>query len=94
MNTDEYKGRYFLYKWWLIKRVKKFRSMGYQNVSPKDLWDYLIHLRWKHESPKTFRQKVHDIKKIKPNDYFTYESLKATVYQVPSLEDIDLKDLF
>ena len=31
---------------------------------------------------------------IEPNDYFTYASLKAQVYNVSSLDEMDLNDLF
>lgn len=81
------------YRWWVRQQVKKFSALGYPNVSSKDLWGYLCDFRWKYDCPSSYKARITDIKKMTPNDYFTYESLNATIYKVPKLDDIDLDGL-
>lgn len=84
---------FWLYRWWLKRQVKSFEKQGYDHVSSQDLWRYLKEFRWKHEMPSSFKARIQDIKQVKPNDYFTYESLNATIYNVPTLDEMDLDEL-
>lgn len=82
------------YEVWLNITKDSFAEQGYQKVTTEDLWDYCINFLWKHDSPKRYFEKVQAIMAIKPNDYFTYASLKAQVYNVSSLDEMNLTDLF
>ncbi len=82
------------YKVWLNLTKDSFAKQGYENVTIEDLWDYCLHFLWKRTSRQNYHEKVRDIMAIEPNDYFTYASLKAQVYNVTSLDEMDLGDLF
>lgn len=79
---------------WLNIIKDSFAEQGYEKVSTEDLWDYCINFLWKHEQPTRYYEKVRGIMTIEPNDYFTYASLKAQVYNVSSLDEMNLTDLF
>lgn len=82
------------YDVWLNIIKDSFAKQGYEKVSTEDLWDYCINFLWKHKRPERYFAEVRDIMAIQPNDYFTYASLKAQVYNVTSLDEMDLNDLF
>jgi len=88
-TTDESK-----YDVWLNIIKDSFAKQGYQKVTTEDLWDYCENHLWKHNRPTRYFEEVRDIMAIEPNDYFTYASLKAQVYDVSSLDDMDLDVLF
>lgn len=79
---------------WLNIIKDSFAKQGYQEVSTEDLWEYCENFLWKHKQPTRYFEKVRDIMAIEPNDYFTYASLKAQVYNVSSLDEMDLDGLF
>lgn len=78
---------------WLKKKQVEFNRNGYKEVSMEDLWEYCTAFKWKHEVPSRYYQKVNDILSISLNDYFNFASLKAQVYNVSSLEDMEFDDL-
>lgn len=78
---------------WLEKKQAEFRRNGYKEVSTEDLWEYCTAFKWKHEVPERYYQKVNDILNISLNDYFNFASLKAQVYNVSSLDDMEFDDL-
>lgn len=82
------------YEVWLNIVKDSFAEQGYEKVSTEDLWDYCINFIWKHERPNRYYEEVRVIMEIEPNDYFTYASLKAQVYNVASLDEMNLTDLF
>lgn len=82
------------YEVWLNIIKDSFAEQGYEKVSTEDLWDYCVNFLWKHEKPNRYYEKVGGIMGIEPNDYFTYASLKAQVYNVSSLDEMNLTDLF
>ncbi|GAB2478784.1 hypothetical protein GCM10008929_00750 [Alkalibacterium psychrotolerans] len=82
-----------LYAVWLDHKLKEFRRQGYSEITVEDLWDYCINFLWKHKEPNRYYQKVNDIASISLNDYFNYASLKAQVYNVTSLDEMELDDL-
>lgn len=84
----------FEYEIWLNLIKNSFAEQGYEKVTTADLWDYCVHFLWKHKRPERYSEEVQDIMKIEPNDYFNYVSLKAQVYNVSSLDEMDLDDLF
>ncbi len=79
---------------WLNIIKDSFAKQGYQEVTIEDLWEFCENFLWKHKRPARYFEKVRDIMAIEPNDYFTYASLKAQVYNVSSLDEIDLEGLF
>lgn len=82
------------YEVWLNIVKDSFAKQGYQEVTTEDLWDFCENFLWKHKRPTRYFEEVRDIMAIEPNDYFTYASLKAQVYEVSSLDDMDLDGLF
>lgn len=84
----------FEYEVWLNIVKDSFAEQGYEKVLTEDLWDYTVNFLWKHERPNRYYEEIRDIMEIEPNDYFTYASLKAQVYNVSSLDEMNLKDLF
>ena len=79
---------------WLNIIKDSFANQGYEKVSMEDLWEYCEKFLWKHARPARYFEKVRDIMAIEPNDYFTYVSLKAQVYNVSPLDEMDLDGLF
>lgn len=79
---------------WLNIIKDSFAKQGYEKVSIEDLWEYCEKFLWKYKQPARYFEKVRDIMAIEPNDYFTYVSLKAQVYNVSSLDEMDLDGLF
>lgn len=82
-----------LYDVWLNHKLKEFRRQGYDEITVEDLWDYCVNFLWKHKEPDRYHQKVSEIISISLNDYFNYASLKAQVYNVSSLDEMELDDL-
>ena len=82
------------YEVWLDIIKDSFAKQGYQEVTTEDLWEFCKNFLWKHQRPTRYFEEVRDIMAIEPNDYFTYASLKAQVYNVSSLDEMDLEDLF
>ena len=81
------------YELWLQKKQKEFLRNGYDHVSIEDLWEYCTEFLWKHQRPERYYQEIEDILSIQLNDYFNYASLKAQVYSISSLDEMELDDL-
>ena len=82
------------YEVWLNIIIDSFAKQGYKEVTAEDLWEFCLGVLWKHKRPARYFEEVRDIMAIEPNDYFTYASLKAQVYSVSSLDEMDFNDLF
>ncbi len=82
------------YEVWLNIIKDSFAERGYKEVTTEDLWEFCLNFLWKHKRPSRYFEEVREIMAIEPNDYFTYASLKAQVYNVSSLDEMDLNDLF
>ena len=82
------------YEVWLNIIKDSFAKQGYQKITTDDLWDYCLNFLWKHKRPERYFGEVREIMAIKPNDYFTYASLKAQVYNTTSLDEMNFEDLF
>ncbi len=82
------------YEVWLNLIKDSFAAQGYKKVTIEDLWDYCVSFLWKRKRPERYHEEIKDIMAIEPNDYFTYASLKAQVYNVSSLDEMNLEDLF
>ena len=67
--------------WLLQKTVKEqvqlFLDSGYQEVTEKDMWEFLEYYYWKKKRPKALKELKLAIKEVTPNDYFDYQRLKA-----------------
>lgn len=81
------------YELWLQKKQNEFRRNGYDQVSVEDLWEYCTNFLWKLQRPERYYQEIEDILSIQSNDYFNYASLKAQVYSISSLDEMELDDL-
>ncbi|GEK91462.1 post-transcriptional regulator [Alkalibacterium kapii] len=81
------------YDVWLKQKLNEFAQNGYNQVSIEDLWEYCNHFLWKHKKRERYYQEVRDIMSINVNDYFNYASLKAQVYSVSSLDEMEFDDL-
>lgn len=90
-EDDKNKSEYDV---WLSIIKASFAKDGYKEVTTEDLWDYCLNFLWKRERPERYFEEVRDIMNIEPNDYFTYASLQAQVYDVSSLDKMDFDDLF
>ena len=84
---------FYTYEVWLTSKAKDFEKQGYASVTARDLWNYLISYRWKKGEPSLYYEVVSDIMDITPNQYFNYESVKAQVYDVKSIDKYDLSNL-
>ena len=82
------------YEVWLNIIKDSFAERGYKEVTTEDLWEFCLNFLWKHKRPSRYFEEVREIMAIEPNDYFTYASLKAQVYNISSLDEMDLNDLF
>jgi len=91
---NDKKGDFALYEQWIGLKQKDFFQFGYDQVTKSDLWEYCIKYLWKHDRPQHYCYEVEDILSIEFNDYFTFASLEAQVYNVPSLEEMKFDDLF
>ncbi|MGX7419652.1 post-transcriptional regulator [Carnobacterium gallinarum] len=78
---------------WLALKVKEFAKLGYPYISEDDLWNFLISFRWKRATPDHYYQQIKQIVTLTPNDYLDFASLQAQIYQVESLEEMDLDGL-
>lgn len=78
---------------WVGKKQKDFLKEGYSEISSEDIWEYCTEFKWKRGMPQRYHQKVSDILSLTVNDYFNYASLKAQVYDVASLDDMEIDDL-
>lgn len=81
------------YDVWLKKKLDELKKHGYNQISLDDLWEYCINFMWKHHKREKYYQEVNDIMSINANDYFNYASLKAQVYSVSSLDEMEFDDL-
>ncbi len=81
------------YDVWLKKKLNELKKHGYNQISLDDLWEYCINFMWKHHKREKYYQEVNDIMSINANDYFNYASLKAQVYSVSSLDEMEFDDL-
>lgn len=81
------------YDVWLNQKLNEFKQNGYDQVTSEDLWEYCINFMWKHHKRERYYQEVNDIMSIELNDYFNYASLKAQVYNVSSLDEMEFDDL-
>lgn len=84
---------FFRYEVWLQIKQKEFAKNGYEQVTIEDLWNYCVKFLWKNHRPERYHEEVRSIMAIEPNDYFNFASLEAQVYNVSSLEDMQLDDL-
>ena len=82
------------YDVWLTIIKDSFAKQGYQKITTDDLWEFCLNFLWKHKRPERYFEEVREIMAIKPNDYFTYASLKAQVYNTTSLDEMNFEDLF
>lgn len=82
------------YDRWLDLKVKEFKEQGYSNISSDDLYHYFRSYKWRQKEPKHYAEIVSDIMSLTPNDYFNYANLQATAFDVKTLDEMNLDDLF
>ncbi|WP_091528214.1 post-transcriptional regulator [Alkalibacterium subtropicum] len=81
------------YDVWLNQKLNELKQHGYDQISLEDLWEYCLDFMWKHNGRERYYQEVNDIMSINANDFFNYASLKAQVYNVSSLDEMEFDDL-
>jgi hypothetical protein len=79
----------------LGSKLDEFQLLGYDTISEKELWDYLIKKKWKKvNSEKKLFEIVQDILSIKVSDYMSFATIEA--YKSPELllkDENDWKEL-
>ncbi|WP_256864645.1 post-transcriptional regulator [Marinilactibacillus piezotolerans] len=90
---DYQQQSFFNYEIWLRMKQEEFSMHGYDQVTVDDLWKYCNTFLWKHSRPERYHQEVKAIMDITLNDYFNFASLEAQVYNVSSLDEMELEDL-
>lgn len=62
----------------LGSKLDEFQLLGYDTISEKELWDYLIKKKWKKvNSEKKLFEIVQDILAIKVSDYMSFATIEA-----------------
>ncbi|SFK53644.1 Post-transcriptional regulator [Marinilactibacillus piezotolerans] len=84
---------FFNYETWLRMKQEEFLKNGYDQVTVEDLWKYCNTFLWKHARPERYHEEVKAIMEIKVNDYFNFASLEAQIYNVSSLDEMELNDI-
>ncbi|MCZ0717123.1 post-transcriptional regulator [Aerococcus kribbianus] len=74
-------------------KAREFAKQGYGHINWEDIERYFLDYAWKREKPRSLVKKRQMIKRLSANDYFDYAKLKATVYDVSPLEDMDINNL-
>ncbi|MCY3025096.1 MULTISPECIES: post-transcriptional regulator [Aerococcus] len=75
------------------KKAREFKRAGYPKISRQDVEKYFTDFAWKHQLPASYQERKQAIKQLTINQYFDYLQLEATVYDVPSLDHIDIQSL-
>jgi hypothetical protein len=72
----------------LGSKLDEFQLLGYDTISEKELWDYLIRKKWKKmNSEKKLFEIVQDILSIKVSDYMSFATIEAYKSQELLLKD-------
>ncbi len=70
-----------------VQRKKRaLDSSGYHYITEEDIYDYLLHYRWKSGKPATLKVMKDDIRQFTANDFFDYQQIKAMT--AVTIEDI------
>ncbi|WML45515.1 post-transcriptional regulator [Neobacillus sp. PS3-40] len=68
----------------LRSKLDEFQMLGYNTISEKELWEYLIRKKWKKvKDDKKLFEIVQDILSIKVSDYMSFATIEA--YKSPEL---------
>jgi hypothetical protein len=78
---------------WFLSKSHSLKKQGYNGIEWQDIEEYYKEFAWKREAPKKFSDRIKRIQQLHANDYFDYAKLQATVYDVPPLEEMNIKDL-
>lgn len=76
------------------QKARQFEKQGYEKIEWEDIQRYFVEYAWKEKRPKTLPSQIKAIRSLTPNAYFDYAKLKATVYDVSPLDQMDIKNLF
>jgi hypothetical protein len=62
----------------IISKIEEFQLLGYDKVTPNEIWDCLMKKKWKNmkEEMKLY-QVVNDILSLKIGEYMTYATIEA-----------------
>ncbi|WP_018659404.1 post-transcriptional regulator [Allofustis seminis] len=94
LNPNLNELQYSQFEEWLEYKAREFHDLGYLNVTAEDLWEYVTTFLWKRQLPTRYFEQVHDIMEIRTNDFFTFVSLDAQVYNVTTLDEMNIEELF
>lgn len=83
----------------LRMKTDEFAFLGFDKITPDDLWEYLTDFKWvKVQEVMPLNAVITDIYSAKVGDYMGYESFKAiktgVVQSGDSIDLGDLSDLF
>lgn len=91
MNISKWRLR--LLKPCFNRKAKYFVAKGYPAISWRDIERYFIKFAWKRQMPTKYRDQKQAILDLEVNDYFDFERLEATVFNVSPLEQMDIDNL-
>lgn len=87
------KWRLHLLRPYFSRKAKAFVEEGYPAIGREDIERYFLQYAWKRQMPAKFREQKHAILALEVNDYFDFERLEATVFNVNPLDQIDIDSL-
>jgi hypothetical protein len=62
----------------LGSKLEEFQLLGYDTISEKELWEYLVKKKWKKvNTDKRLFEVVQDILSIKVSDYMSFATIEA-----------------
>lgn len=74
-------------------KAREFAKQGYGQVEWEDIEHYFLAYAWREKKPLSLPKKIQTVRALSANDYFDYAKLKATVYDVSPLEEMDIQNL-
>ncbi|MCI7240810.1 MAG: post-transcriptional regulator [Aerococcus suis] len=74
-------------------KAQEFAEEGYGHVGEKDIQAYFFDYAWKEDKPRSVGKQIKAVRTLTANQYFDYEKLRATVYDVSPLEEMDIENL-
>ncbi len=61
----------------LQSKCEEFILLGFKEVSPSELWNYLLAKKWKKKENKMLHELVNDIMSVNISDYMHFERMET-----------------
>lgn len=72
----------------LASKLMEFRLLGYESVTEKELWEYLVKKKWKKaKGEKRLYEIIQEILSVKVSDYMSFATIEAYKTAEFSLDD-------